>query len=523
MNYWEERWAADLERALRKADEVIADIDRLHKRAENRIISMIKRIRRRFQMAYGLTEEEAKKLLAAPIGREEYLKTLEEIERLGEKNPMKEKLLAKAAAPAYAYRISVQEGMLVELEAVTAQLAQEEQRILTRHLQETAMEKSRRAGYLIQLEAGVGFKFDGVSAEMARVMLHRPWSGLAFSARIWKNQDALAELLNTVLLEGLTAGNSAESMAQEIAEAMNVSRNRARTLVRTETNYVCNAADAQAYEEAQIERYRYCATLDMRTSKVCRKLDGTVHRLKDAVPGKNYPPMHPNCRSVTRPDISEEELADMERWSRDPVTGENVKVPANMTYAEWLKLQEETYGEERIRAAEKMAANKAADKKQFKEYQGILGKKQLPDTLEKFQIMKYTEPETWADVKYYARNKGERPLWCVKVDRALEKAGINKGKCYPVEQVEIAGWRGHALKRLEERNITLEQAVSFKEKAQGMFKKYPKPQTVHNYFGAGGVIGIRPSDGIVQTVYGEDDFKSDTVKVLEVLKEYGPE
>ena len=59
MSYWEERWAADLERALRKADEVIADIDRLHKRAENRIISMIKRIRRRFQMAYGLTEEEA--------------------------------------------------------------------------------------------------------------------------------------------------------------------------------------------------------------------------------------------------------------------------------------------------------------------------------------------------------------------------------------------------------------------------------------------------------------------------------
>ena len=386
MSYWEERWAADLERALRKADEVIADIDRLHKRAENRIISMIKRIRRRFQMAYGLTEEEAKKLLAAPIGREEYLKTLEEIERLGEKNPMRESLMAKAAAPAYAYRI-------------TAQLAQEEQRILTRHLQETAMEKSRRAGYLIQLEAGVGFKFDGVSAELARVMLRRPWSGLAFSARIWKNQDALAELLNTVLLEGLTAGNSAESMAQEIAEAMNVSRNRARTLVRTETNYVCNAADTQAYEEAQIARYRYCATLDMRTSKVCRKLDGTVHKVKDAVPGKNYPPMHPNCRSVTRPDISEEELADMERWSRDPVTGENVKVPANMTYAEWLKLQEETYGEERIRIAQKMADNQAADKEQYARYQRMLGRKRLPPNLKKFQQLKYLELAEWEKLK----------------------------------------------------------------------------------------------------------------------------
>ena len=399
MSYWEERWAADLERALRKADEVIADIDRMHKRAENRIVSMIKRIRRRFQMAYGLTEEEAKKLLAAPIGREEYMKTIEEIERLGEKNPMRESLMAKAAAPAYAYRISVQEGMLVELEAITAQLAQEEQKILTKHLQETVLEKSKRAGYLIQLEAGVGFKFDGVSAELARVMLRRPWSGLAFSARIWRNQDALAELLNAVLLEGLTAGNSAESMAQEIAEAMNVSRNRARTLVRTETNYVCNAADAQAYEEAQIARYRYCATLDVRTSRVCRKLDGTVHRIKDAVPGKNYPPMHPNCRSVTRPDISEEELADMERWSRDPVTGENVKVPANMTYAEWLKLQEETYGEERIREAEKIAENKAADKEQYARYQRMLGRKRLPPNLKKFQQLKYLERDEWDKLK----------------------------------------------------------------------------------------------------------------------------
>ena len=399
MSYWERRWAADFERALRAADEVIADIERLHKRAESRIVSMAKRIRKRFQMAYGLTEAEAKALLAAPIGREEYLKTLEEIARLGEKNPMRDSLMAKAAAPGYAYRVSVQEAMLTELEAITAKLAQEEQRILEKHLKDTGIEKNKRAGYLIQLEAGVGFKFDGISAEMARVMLRRPWSGMEFSARIWRSQDKLAELLNMVLLDGLTAGNSTEAMAQEIAEAMNVSRNRARTLVRTETNYVCNAADALAYEEAQIGRYRYCATLDKRTSEVCRSLDGTVHDIKDAVPGKNYPPMHPNCRSVTRPEISEEELENMTRWSRDPVTGENIKVPANMTYGEWLKLQEATYGEERIRAAEKMARNTAADRKQFKEYQGILGKKQLPDTLEKFQIMKYTEPDEWASVK----------------------------------------------------------------------------------------------------------------------------
>lgn len=399
MNYWEERWAADFERELRRADEVIADINRMHSAASARIRGMVKRIKKRFQLAYGLSEEEAKELLSKPVGRAEYLELLAEIARLGEKNPMRDKLMAKAAAPGYAYRVSVQETMLDELDAMTARLAQEEQERLERHLLEAAKEKAKRAGWRIQTEAGLGFRFDGVSEELARVMIHRPWSGMEFSARIWRNREKLSDLLNTVLLEGLTAGNSAQAMAQEIAEAMDVSKYRAQTLVRTETNYVCGAADLEAYGEAEIEKYRYCATLDMRTSKICRELDGQVFLVKDAVPGKNYPPMHPNCRSVTRADISEEDLERMRRWARDPVTGKDVKVPANMTYGEWIKLQEETYGEERIKAAQKMVDNRAADKKQFKKYQEILGKKQLPDTLEKFQIMKYTEPDEWKKTK----------------------------------------------------------------------------------------------------------------------------
>lgn len=395
MSYWEGRWAADFERELRRADEAIADINRMHSAASSRIRGMIKRIRKRFQLAYGLSEEEAREMLSKPVGRDEYLELLAEIARLGEKNPMRETLMAKAAAPGYAYRVSVQEAMLDELDAITARMAQQEQERLERHLLEAVQEKAKRAGWRIQTEVGLGFRFDAVSEELARIMIHRPWSGMEFSARIWRNREKLSELLNDVLLEGLTAGNSAQAMAQEIAEAMDVSRYRAQTLVRTETNYVCGAADIEAYAQAEIERYRFCATLDVRTSNICKALDGTVELVKNAVPGKNYPPMHPNCRSVTRADISGEDLERMSRWARDPVTGKSVKVPADMTYGEWIRLQEETYGEARIEAARKMARNKAADKQQFKKYQDMLGKKQLPPTLEEFQKMKYLEDEEW--------------------------------------------------------------------------------------------------------------------------------
>lgn len=442
MSYWEERWAADAARAYRAAEDVVADIERLHHRATVRLQTMAKRIRRRFQVEYGLTEAEAKALLASPIGREEYLAMLAEIRNLGEKNPMREALMAKAAAPGYAYRVSVIEGMLNEVDAVTARLAEDEQRLLDEHLGKTLKEKASRAAYQIQVEAGMGFRFNAVSEELARVILKNPWSGMVFSARIWKNQDALAETLNEVLAEGLAAGNSGEEMAREIAERMGVSMSRARTLVRTETTYVCNQADAYAYEEAEIGSYRYVAVLDAATSRVCRRLDGSVHAVQDAVPGKNYPPMHPNCRSTTRPDISEDDLRRMERWSRDPVTGEGVKVSADMTYDEWLKLQEETYGEERIKAAQKMADNKAKDKRQFKEYQNLLGKKHMPKDLASFQEMKYTEPDEWARMKRAAatiREVDAKP-W----SDAFKKRAKNTYWTMRSEDVEMSG---HALAR----------------------------------------------------------------------------
>lgn len=399
MSYWEDRAATDKDRAYADAQQVMQAIDRLHASASRRAQEMARRIARRFRGVYGLNDEKAKELLNSPVGREEYLKLLEEIGRLGAKNPKREELLAKAAAPSYAHRISVAEAMEDELTAVCAHMAEQEVQKLEKHLQDTVIEQNLRAGFRIQQQTGLGWKFAGISEEMASRMIHEPWSGMEFSARVWKSWDKLAEALNGTLAEGIATGRSGEKIAQDIADEMGAPLHRARTLVRTETTKVCNDADFAAYEEAEAEWYRCLATLDMKTSKICRDLDGTRHRVEDAVVGKNKPPMHPNCRSTTTADFTREELAKMERRARDPITGKTVKVPGDMTYEEWLKLQKETYGEERIEAAQKMARNRAKDKKQFEEYRKILGKKQLPKDLASFQLMKYTEPEEWPKTK----------------------------------------------------------------------------------------------------------------------------
>ena len=47
-------------------------------------------------------------------------------------------------------------------------------------------------------------------------------------------------------------------------------------------------------------------------------------------------------------------------------------------------------------------------------------------------------------------------------------------------------------------------------------KKYSKPNTQNNYNSIEVKIGVRISDGLVCTVYNKNDYKSDTLKLLEV-------
>ena len=409
LDYWERRQVVgDAQYAFANGQEVIARLERIHANAARRIRDMQQRIRRRFKVRYGLDEEKARELLHSPVGREEYLHLLEGIGRLGKKNPMRDELLAKAAAPAYAYRLRLEEAIELELDAITAKLAEQEQKIVEEHLIKSAQEENMRAAFRIQHKAGVAFRVRGVSEELARVIAYQPWSGASFSSRIWRNREKLAEWMNEDFAGGLVAGESGETLARELAEKMDVSLNRARTLVRTETTHVCNAADFEAYKEAGLEEYIFEAILDKRTSKICRKHDHKRYKVKDKRVGVNCPPMHPNCRSTTiTGDFTDEELERMERWARDPVTGKGVKVPASMNYEEWRKLQAETYGEERVALGEKMARNKAADEKQFRKYKQVLGRKQMPKDFESFQQMKYTEPEVWAEKKKQYRDKLE--------------------------------------------------------------------------------------------------------------------
>jgi len=132
------------------------------------------------------------------------------------------------------------------------------------------------------------------------------------------------------------AGLSMKQLAQAGGELTSVANHQVMALVRTSVNQVANTSSQQTYEANQsvTSRYRYIATLDSRTSPICRALDGQEFDY-----GKGpVPPQHFNCRSTTVPLIDYERLGITppkpgKRRSKDGL------VPANQSYGQWLNNQ----------------------------------------------------------------------------------------------------------------------------------------------------------------------------------------
>ena len=144
------------------------------------------------------------------------------------------------------------------------------------------------------------------------------------------------------LIGSLQFGEEAKTVGQLAAaggQATQVADNQILTLIRTSINQVANTASQQVYEANQdiTQKYRYVATLDTRTSAICRALDGREFEY-----GKGpMPPTHWNCRSTTVPVINYKELGfnpppPARRASMDG------QVPANESYGEWLAKQPRT-------------------------------------------------------------------------------------------------------------------------------------------------------------------------------------
>ena len=514
--YWSQRAAQRMYRYHKMADATGNDVALYYIKAANEIEEEIGKIFRTFQINGGLSEKDARELL-----NDKQTNNLRELVRSVKDPELRQNLLNIVNAPAYAWRIRRYEQLQGEIDRYTDILANHEVWRTRAHYVELADEAYLRTVFDLQRGTGIGFSFSMLPEKKVIGILNQNWSGKLFSERIWGKAEKVNAQLKEELAIGFLTGRSYRKTAEAIEARLSVGAMEARRLVRTESTYIANMAELESYKECEIDRYEFLATLDMRTSDICAAMDGKKFDVDKAVPGENLPPLHAWCRSTTIAVIDRITESKLERRARDPETGETYTISVDIKYGEWKKELDKKYGEGYFETKRKMVLNEKQDRKQYKEYISVLGAENMPKTFDLFRKMKYNSNEEWEDLKYYFRNIDGRPIEYVKIDRELQKEGIiDKGKAYPIEDIEVKGWRSHALKRLTERNATEEQAIGYQKNAIGMMKKFPFPNTQNNYYSESGVIGVRTSDGIVCTIYTENDFGDYTLKILEVFKKW---
>lgn len=237
----------------------------------------------------------------------------------------------------------------------------------------------------LQATSPVVVAFAAAPPQVLKTLAGQPINGVPLSG--WLGQMVASDVvrMEQAIRLGIAQGETGRQMTARVMAVADVTRANAATIVRTSYNHVSNAAKQEVWTANAdvLEGVRWTATLDGRTSPVCRSRDGQVYPV-DKGP---RPPAHPNCRSQVVPVVKGERIvgerpvvrdsrtrrereidfraeaaaAAGDKWKtmgaqersaaaaarRAAWTAENVgTVPSNVTYDAWLRRQPKAFQDE---------------------------------------------------------------------------------------------------------------------------------------------------------------------------------
>lgn len=211
--------------------------------------------------------------------------------------------------------------------------------------------------------------------------------------------------IGSAVTSGILQGHSVGQIAAEVQRHVtDMSWTSATRAARTAVTAAQNGGRQDTYEAAQrmgIElKKEWVATLDNRTRHAHAMADGQVVAVDKPFKLDGYDLMFPgdksapgylvyNCRCTT--------IAAFKDYGKDAQRRSIDGVSEDMTYQEWAE-KKEAEDATAWNTYTKKSRNLSADTKQWQEYKSVLGN-EIPNTVEKFQNLKYNEPEKWAQLK----------------------------------------------------------------------------------------------------------------------------
>ena len=332
--YWTNRKANLIYEQMDKAERQADKFDEIYKQSKAYLDKQINKIFDKFQRDYGLSERDARQVLKNMKDKKD-LNELRKVLEARPNDPNIQRLLADLDSPAYAYRMKRLERLNDDLDRMRESIYHSEKVGSDTFYSDLMKDSYYKATFDLQQQTGLAYSFSNLPETEIKRLRELKWTGEGYSDRIWSNTGALASSVKDELLVSLMTGRSVRDTSKAIAERFGVGQNNARRLIRTESAFFHNQMELLSYEDAEITKYKFVAVLDRRTSEICQEHDNKVYDTDKAVPGVNYPPLHPWCRSTTIAHDEDIDYSKLERRARNPKTGKVEYVPADMSYNDW--------------------------------------------------------------------------------------------------------------------------------------------------------------------------------------------
>ncbi|WP_188048439.1 minor capsid protein [Bacillus sp. CH30_1T] len=289
--YWEKRMV-QLYNAQDKRD---AKFDKKMRKEYYRLESDIQKDIASYYQKYGKNDIIEFRKLVVQLSDSERNLLFRDYEEFMRRNPKYRNLMPVRES---IYKLNRLEGLQLSIRMKMMELGTFEQEGFEKLLQE-----AYQSGYLSSMKGLVNTPaFFNVNSEVMMQTINEKWiNGENFSDRIWKNKEKLINTLNNEIRDGIIRGDSYKKMAQIIQYRTGVGASNTMALVQTESAFVLNQANKQAFMDAGVLRYEVSAVMDKKTSPTCRNMDGQQFEFKDAKVGVNYSPFHTRCRTTQIP------------------------------------------------------------------------------------------------------------------------------------------------------------------------------------------------------------------------------
>ena len=322
-NYWEKRALENKLSAIENEEDYLRRISSIYDHANKQIDEKLAKVYARYAKENNLTLEEAYQQLPKKM-ETEYKKDVMDYVNKAKDPSYKQYLLNQSIM----HKHSVLDQLRTEMRDVIYDIDVEETG--GKFLEKIFTDSNYRAQYSNNEEA-----FAKVDKQKIQNLLKENWSGGGnFSELIWKDREKLVKALDDIVMKGLATGDNYDKMSDKLAKRMDTSKSNAKRLIMTESARMENEGLLSYYQRIGAKQLIFVATLDMKTSEICRAMDGTIIPIEDAKIGLNVPPLHPYCRSVISPHYEGNEPGD--RVYRDVETGKT-KSGRYRTYKEYLE------------------------------------------------------------------------------------------------------------------------------------------------------------------------------------------